>query len=243
MEGAASGGFGYNASGLRIYTGKEGNRTMFTLPEEFLLLAVHEAKGTFFGSAVERMKAGLAGAILAELALAGNIHATPNHRLQLVDDGLVQDDLLGKVIGAVKEEEKERKFGFWLAALGQKAEKYQGKIVESLIHKGVFTQDDERLQWVIPSPLQPEVKASTKYLVVRRLRSIALAQETCEKRDLVLLSLVRACDLLDLVFLRDERKLADGYIYEQLFGRAISDPLLQTVQEIDAAVAAAVEED
>jgi hypothetical protein len=216
---------------------------MFTLPEEFLLLALHEAKGTFIGSAVARGKPGLIGAILAELAVAGNIQATSNHRLQLIDDGLVQDDLLGKVIGALKEEPKERKFGFWLAALGQKAEKYQAKIIDSLVQKEVFTREDEHLVWVMPSPIQPEVKASTKYLVNKRLRGIALAQEDCSERDLVLLSLLRACDLLDLVFLRDERKVADGYIYELLFSRAISNATLQTVQEIGVAVAAAVEED
>lgn len=216
---------------------------MFTLPEEFLLLAVHEAKGAIIGSAAARLKPGLAGALLAELALAGNIRATPNHRLQWVGDIQLPDDLPGKVIGALKEDPKERKFGFWLAALAQKADKFQAKISDSLVHKGVFTQDDEHLQWVIPSPLQPEGKASTKYLLIQRLRAIGLAQEECTSRDLVLLSLLRACDLLDLVFLRDERKLAAGYIYEQLFSRAISDAALQTVQEIEAAVAAAVEED
>jgi Golgi phosphoprotein 3 len=216
---------------------------MFTLPEELLLLSIHEVKGTIVDSAMERLKPGLAGAILAELALAGKIQSNPNHRLQLVGDSQVQDEILIKVIEALKEAGKERKFGYWIETLGQKAEKYQGKISESLILKGVFTKEDERLQWVIPSPLQPEVKASTKYLVSRRLRGIALAQEPFEIRDLVLLSLVNTCDLLDLVFLRDERKLAARYITEQLFSRAISDPAIQTVQEIEAAVAAAVEED
>jgi len=216
---------------------------MFTLPEELLLLSIHEAKGAFFGSALERLKPGLAGAILAELALVGKIQAGANHRLQVIDPNQAQDEALNKVIETLNEAGKERKFGYWIEVIGQKAEKYQGKIVESLIQKGVFTQDDERMLWVIPSPLQPEVKASTKYVVSKRLRGIALAQENFETRDLVLLSLVRACDLLDLVFLRDERKLAAQFINEQLFSRAISDPMIQTVREIEAAIAAAVEED
>lgn len=216
---------------------------MFTLPEELLLLSIHEAKGVFFGSALERLKPGLAGAILAELALTGKIQADTNHRLQVMDANQAMDEVLNKVIDALNKTGNERKFGYWIGAIGQKADKYQGKIVEGLIQKGVFTEDDERLLWVIPAPLQPEVKASTKYVLSKRLRGIALAQEPFETRDLVLLSLVRACNLLDLVFLRDERKLAARYINEQLFRRAISDPLIQTVQEIEAAVAAAVEED
>ena len=216
---------------------------MFTLSEELLLLSIHETKGVFFSSALEHLKPGLAGAILAELALAGKIQATPNHRLQLIDDSPAQSEGLNKVIAALKEADKERKFGYWIGALSQKADKYQERAIESLVQKGVFTQDDERLLWVIPSPLQPEAKASTKYLVTKRLRGMALAQEDSQKRDLVLLSLLSACGLLDLVFLRDERKLAARYINEKLYSQAMSDPVIQTVQEIDAAVEAVVEED
>ena len=74
-------------------------------------------------------------------------------------------------------------------------------------------------------------------------QALTAAQEPFETRDLVLLSLVRACDLFDLAFLCDERKLAARYINEQLYSQAMSDPIIQTVQEIDAAMAAAVEED
>ena len=216
---------------------------MLTLSEEFLILSIHEAKGTIFGPAQDRLKSGLAGALLAELALVGKIKASNNHRLQVIDGERTEDEILNKILGGLKESEKERKFGYWINTLSPKIEKIQEKIIERLVQKGVFTMDEERLVWAIPSPLQTEVKASTKYLLNKRLRGIVLAQEEFQKRDIVLLSLVRACDLLDLVFLRDERKLADRYINEQLFSQAITDPIIQTVQEIEAAIAVTVEED
>lgn len=216
---------------------------MFTIPEMLLLMSIHEAKGTLFNSANEWLKPGLAGAILAELALEGKIQSTSNHRLRVVDDSPLENEIFNKVIGILKETEKERKFGYWIATLSEKADKYQEKYIQSLIQKGVFTEDDERLQWMVPSPVEPDAKASTKYLLNKHLRGIVLAQEDYEKRDLALLSLVRACNLLDLVFLRDERKLAARYINEQLFSQAIAHPPIQTIQEIEAAVAASVEED
>lgn len=216
---------------------------MFTLPEEFLLLSIHESKGTFFGSLQEHLKIGLGSAILAELALLGKIQANASHRLQVVEHSPVQDEILDRVLGMLKEAEKERKYGYWINVLAQKAGKLQEKITESLVQKGILTLDDEHLNWVIPSPLQPEVKASTKYLINKRLRGMVLAQENFEKRDLVLLSLVNACGFLDLVFLRDERKLAAAYINELLYGQAITDLAIQTVQEIVAALATAVEID
>jgi hypothetical protein len=126
---------------------------MFNLPEELLMLSIHEAKGAFFGSALERLKPGLAGAILAELALAGRIQATPNHRLQLIDNNETQDEVLNKVMSALKEVDKERKFGYWIGTLSQKAEKFQERTIESLIQKGVLTQDDERLRSARPGVL------------------------------------------------------------------------------------------
>jgi len=216
---------------------------MLTLFEELLLLSIHEAKSTFIRSVTDRVKPGLGGAILAELALMGKIQLSNNHRLQLVDDSETKVDVLDEALGALKDAEKERKFGYWINALSEREEKYRRQIVKSLIQKGVVTQDDDHLFWVIPSPLQPEIQASAKYLVNKRLRGIVLAQGDIQPRDIVLLSLLRASGLLDLVFLRDERKLANRNIYELAINQALKDPVFQTIQEIESALAAIVEED
>ena len=216
---------------------------MLNLFEEFILLTVHEAKGTFVNLPSERLKAGLAGAVLAELALAGKIQVSNNHRLQVIDNSPTNNVVLDEALNGLKESEKERKFGFWVANLGQKIEKSRRHAVENLLQKGLVIQDDDRLVWVIPSPLKPDVKISAKQMVVRQLRSIVLAQEESQPRDIALLSLVRACGLLYLVFLRDERKLADRYIYELGINQSIKYPVIQTIQEIETAMAALVEED
>ncbi len=216
---------------------------MFTLYEEMLLLAVHEEKGAFIGSSLDLLKPGLAGAILAELALKGKIQATDNQRLHVVDDGLTEIAILDDVLHVLKESEKERKFGFWINALSQGKEKYRKQIAASLIEKGVFTQDDEHLAWVVPSPINKEASATTKYWVNLRLRGSVLASTEIEPRDIVLLSLIRACGLLYLVFLRDERKHAGRMINQCFYNRAISDPVFQTIQEIERVLSDLVEDD
>ncbi len=216
---------------------------MFTLYEELLLLSIHEDKGIFIGSTIDRTKPGLIGAILAELALTGKIRTTNNRRLHLLEDSRTNDAILDEALVSLEETDKERKFSYWINNYNQKPEKLRRQITESLIQKGVLTQEDDRLQWVIPSPLQPEIKASTKFWVINRLRSVVLAQEQVQPRDIALLSLVSACGLLDLVFLRDERKLAGRYINELVIGQAMKDPTIETIQEIVTAIAAEVEED
>lgn len=216
---------------------------MLTIFEELLLLSIHEDKGTFIGSTVDKMNAGLIGAILAELALMGVIQIQENHRLRVAQDAPLEDEILNNALNAFKESEKERKTGFWINALNQKPEKYRKQIVERLIQKGIVTQEDDHIVWVIPSPLQPEVKASTKYWLRHRLREIILTSGQAEQRDIALLSILKACNLLDLVFLKDERRLASRQISELVVGDALKNPITQTIEEIDIAIADVVEDE
>lgn len=217
---------------------------MLTLFDELFLLSIHEAKGVQIKTTTERLKLGLAGALLAELALLEKIKNTDNHRLQVVDQAHTSDDdLLNETIDLLAAEEKGHKFGYWLNQLSQKADKTRKQIIKNLIQKNVFTQDDDRLVWVIPFPLKTTAKASAKSQMIKRLRGIVLAQDEFQKRDIALLSLLRACGLLDRAFLDDERKMASRAINEMLFSQAISDSVIQTVQEIETALSGLVEED
>jgi Golgi phosphoprotein 3 len=215
---------------------------MLTLYEELLLLAIHEDKGIIFRDAREALKPGLAGAILAELAFNGKI-ATNNHRVKLVNVEPTQDAFLDDALALLKGSEKERKFGYWINKLNPKPDKLQRQVTATLVQKEVFTQEDDHLVWVIPSPMHPEVKASLKFSVVRLLRGIVLAQEQAHPREIALLSLVGACDWLELLFLRDERKAASQRINELVVFHAMQDPTLETIQEISSAIASLVEED
>lgn len=207
------------------------------------MLSIHHEKGTFIGWTVDRMKPALVGAVLAELALMGKIEATQNNRLHLTDESPIDDDLLNEALEQLKGSEKERKFGFWVDTLSQKPEKLRKQVIDRVIEKGFVAQEDDHLHWVVPSPLQPDGNASAKYSISQRLRGIILAQDTYEKRDIALLSLLRACSLLELLFLKDERRLASHRINEMVVSAAMKDPGLQTIEEIESALATVVEDD
>lgn len=216
---------------------------MLTLYEELQLLTIHEDKGTFIRDTQEALKPGLAGAILADLAFAGKITTTSNHRIKLENSEPTQDPILDDALAALKASEKERKFSYWINNLPVKPEKLQRQITASLVQKEILTQEDDRLLWVVPSHFHPEVKASTKYSVIRLLRGIVLAAEDAQPREIAFLSLVCACGWLDLIFLRDERKAANQRINELVVFHAMQNPTLETIQEISSAIASVVEED
>jgi hypothetical protein len=216
---------------------------MLTLYEELLLLTIHGDKGIFIGSTIDPLKPGLVGAILAELALSAKISVANNHRLQVVESTPMDDPLLDGVLTVLKNSDKEHKFSYWINTLNPKPEKLRRQITKSLIEKGVVTQEDDRLPWVIPSPFHPEIKASTKYLVIKHLRDVVLTQEDAQPHEIAFLSLVSACGLLDFVFLRDERKAASQKINELVVFHAMQNPNLETIQEIASAIGSVVEEE
>jgi len=216
---------------------------MLTLFEELYLLTIHEDKGTLLPSKADALRSGLAGAILAELALLKKIGLKDNQRLELLDPTSTDDEFLAKALETLAAAQKERKFGYWIDVFSQKPEKMRRRMAERLVQKEVVTQEEDRLLWVIPyaSSLDPNVSA--KVGMKNRMRGLVLASAQAEPREIALLSLVKACDFLDLVFVRDECKLASRRIHELVVSEALKNPALQTIEVISAAIEAVVEED
>ncbi len=216
---------------------------MLTIFEELFLLSIHEDKGTVISSTTPGLQYGLAGGLLVELAILGKIHISENHRLGLVDAAPVGDEVLDEAIEMIQKSEKERKFGYWIDEFSQKPEKFRKRIAERMVQKGVVVQEDDHLVWVIPSPDFPDVEASAKYMIKRRLRSVVMACAEASLRDIALLNLLRYSGLSFLAFLRDERKMAGRRIHELMVGEALKNPSAQTIEEITGALESVIDED
>jgi hypothetical protein len=76
-----------------------------------------------------------------------------------------------------------------------------------------------------------------------RIRDLVLASTQAEPREIALLSLVKASNLLDLIFVRDERKLADRRIHELVVSEALKNPAIQTIEAIAVAIESVIEEE
>jgi hypothetical protein len=209
---------------------------MLTLYEELFLLAVHEEKGTVITNASGRLQYGLSGAILAELAFLEKIRVGEGRKLELVDARKTRDDLLNRALERIEQEGHGRKLPYWVKTLHDRPKKMQSLISERLVQKGVLIEEDSAHTWLIPAPIAPEVKASAKFALKQKLRDVALACLEPDLKEVALLALVRSSGLLDLVFIKDERKLAGQRIYELMISRALNHPLALEVEEICGAV-------
>jgi hypothetical protein len=208
---------------------------MLKLYEELFLLSINDAKGELVGASSSYLPYGLAGAILAELALQGKVQLADN-RLAVLDAHPTGDELLDDALAAIAASDKPRKLTHWInVASGNKLQK---RVVQRLVAQNAIRVEKKRFLWVIPYEAYPEQDASAKYWVKQALRGVVLGGEKPEPHTIALLSLLRACRLLNLIFTKDERKAAgqkiDALASADLFGEAVAE----TVAAVDNAAAA-----
>lgn len=207
-----------------------------TLPQKLFILAIDDEKGTLSYADRSNFGYSLAGAVLAELALRGKIRLEDG-RLLMADPIPPGDPALDRAMNLILAEKKPRKLQRWIEKLGggQTLE----LIAEQLAARNVIRIEEKRFLWVIPYETYPQVDASAKYWLKQHLRGVVLAGEAAEPADVILLNLLRACDLLRLVFTRDERKAAARKVQEMVKGEVFGEAVAQLIKEIEAAAAAA----
>ena len=217
-----------------------GGDLMLTLFDELFLLAIDEERGLVPRSVAENLGIGLAGALLAELALQGKVQVGENRRLALMDDKATGDDFIDKALKEIASNDRPRKITYWVRTLGSRSKKLRRNLGQRLVKAGFLTWEDEYYLLVVPSPLDPQLSASTKYVIKERLRNIILACKEADLRSLALLNLARDSNLLKLIFTIDELKSAERGIHEQFVRVALENSVAQTLEEIGEGISASV---
>ena len=196
---------------------------MLVLTEKLLLLSIEDDSGEVIPFVSEALRFGLAGAILAELSLLGKV-TVQDKELILNEDSLTGEELLDEAVALISDEEVPQKVTYWIRVLSTK--KLKKKVIARLVAKNVIALEEKHFTWVLPSAEGASPGGSAKYGLKLHLRGVILAGEESQPTDLILLSLLKACRMLDLVFTRDElkaaRKKVDERVRTEVFGKAVT---------------------
>jgi len=213
---------------------------MLILAEELFILALDPDKGNIPGSLAAQLQYGLSGALLAELALMGKICVDDKKKLELLDDSLCDDDLLNRTLTKIVQSDRLRKMTHWVKLFSGNSKKTYKELGERLVEKGILQKEPRKYLWVIPSEAFPEKDASAKYFIKNNLRAVVLTGKKPDPYALALLSLVRACNMLDSVFTKDELKMARKLVDKKIQDLTIGKEVAETIQEIESAALAGV---
>jgi Golgi phosphoprotein 3 len=176
---------------------------MLGFVEEIVLLQLDDNHGKLAELPLSAADVVLAGAALMDLALHNRID-TDLERLTVVDAKPTGDDILDDVLGQLASAEGDITTGAAIERVTVNARQYQDRALKRLVEKAILREENGRFLWVFHTRRYPVIDDREQREVKTRLRQILLTDELPDPRDVVLLCLIDACNLLELVLTPDE---------------------------------------
>ena len=172
---------------------------------------------------------GLGGALLANLALHKMIEIDAKGKVITFDVPPCGDEILDEAYTKIKDSNKTFKVRHWVEEFSDNIRKLQKRLAGNLVNKGVLKHEEQKYLWVIPYEAYPQLDASAKYWLKNQLREVLLTGNKADAHTIVLLSLVKACGMLQFIITRDEQKASQRRIeqltHDEEIGKAVQDAI------------------
>lgn len=204
-----------------------------TLPEELLLLALHDTKGSVSANASTAIEYALAGGQLLELAVAERISLESKH-VTVTDAAPFGDELIDAALVRIAAEGKLRTAKWWVNALHGKTKTMYLSRLEA---RGVVSIEHRKMLGILPVTRHPQIDPAVEQEIRARLRHVLLAGGEPDERTVGLVGLVSACNLVGVAIPeRAERESAKAQIKLMTEGQPVGKAVRAIVDEISAAV-------
>jgi Golgi phosphoprotein 3 len=213
---------------------------MLTFAEEILLLMLDD-DGAFLpirGGAVEYI---LAGAVLMDLAFANRIDTDPEQLVSL-DSTPTGNPMFDQALAYIANSGETKNTKGWIETLaGQETTGIRQQALASLIERGILESQDKKFLWVFRSRRYPTIDGRVEREVKLRMEDVLLSNDMPDPRDVALICLVDACDILSDIFSEREMERAQPRIEQlrvmDLIGREVGSVIADIEQSITMAMA------
>jgi hypothetical protein len=167
--------------------------------EEILLLALDDTTGALRPMPVMGLDYALAGALLADLALANRIDTDPQ-QLVVLDRAPTGDPLLDRALGTIASSTAPQSVSHWLGIFASERATLERAALERLVARGILSQQEKKFLWVFGVRRYPTVDNQERVEVRTRLSALILGEDLPDPRDAILISLLTASHLLARIF-------------------------------------------
>jgi len=167
--------------------------------EEILLLALDDESGKLHALPEGSLNLAVAGALIMELAFLGALD-TDDKNLQVLSREKTGDPLLDDVLADIPEE-SPLAIQRALNAVSADADKWKKRLFDELKNKGILNQEEHRLFFVLKERRYPVIDDAEEQEVKSRIRDVVTDPDAIpDPKDVVIISLMDACDLGPVVF-------------------------------------------
>ena len=158
-----------------------------------------DEEGTFLPVQQHAFECALAGAVLLDLAFAYRID-TDLETLVVTDANPTGNPFLDRILARIAARKDTTDTQTWIRAISEDdVEEIREDALSALVSRGVLARRKERVLRVLRSVRYPTVDTEAGREIKERLEDV-LSDEIPDPRDVALLSLVDACDILPNLF-------------------------------------------
>jgi golgi phosphoprotein 3 len=211
----------------------------------FLLLALNDEKGTVPLASEGNLRFGVSAAVLAELLLMGRLMLVDKKMLSVADEASTQDEILDEALRAIAGSQKQRSLKDWVTRLDSSrgVKDLRRRLLEKLVAAGTLEEVEVRRLGLFNTTHYPALDSRSEHIMKEQVRAAVLEYSSVDERTVVLVSMLKACNLLDQVFTKEERKGGKRRIEElakgSVAGAAASEVISEVYSAVQAATAAA----
>ena len=204
------------------------------LPEQLVLLALNDARGTVSSGATWYLY-GLAGAVLSELLLTGAVTLASEGKKQWVDvvrHRPLEDEVLDEALSMIQDS-KRRLVGDWVNRLASKRDP-RHRVAQSLCRRGVLDDCTDKVLLLFTRRTYPTLNPEPEARLIADLeQAMASDHEISDPRTKALLSMAHSADILKVCFqpsqLKSRKTRLDRLTAEDPVAMAVKE-LISTIQ-------------
>lgn len=176
---------------------------MLNLAEDLILLALDDQTGSFYRMTDVNFNLALVGALFMNLAILERLDVDQQN-LFISSTEETGDLILDETLKLLAAPENSCDTAELIRMVYNSVPNLREKLLESLKQKGIVEMKEEKVFWLFNHRRYPVVDNKEEQEILSRIKAVVLREEAPEQKDIVLISLLCVCDLLDKVFTKEE---------------------------------------
>ncbi|MDE2893770.1 MAG: GPP34 family phosphoprotein [Chloroflexota bacterium] len=212
---------------------------MLTFVEETCLLLLDEKSGELLPIHPNILECALVGAVLVDLAFAYRIDTDPK-TLTVNDRTPTGEAILDRILARIVDHPETTDTSTWIKMLSaDEAAGLQTEVLDRLVERGILERREKKTLLGRRSRRYGTTDGEAAREVKQRIRALILSDEIPDPRDVALLSLLDACNVLPDIFPGGEVKNAGARIKQLRNMDLLGRDVVGAVAEIERVIVTA----
>jgi len=180
---------------------------MLTIPEQLLLIALQDEKGTVLFTSATVLPYSLIGAALTELFFSDAIEL--EEEIVLLKDIRANKNITYRQLYEfMKQKNLKKDLKYWILTLNKKFKNFKEIVLEHLVENQVLEKKQSKILGLFSKTTYPTLNPQPEIQLRESIRNQLLNDEIPNERYIALLQLCHVSSLLEDVFNQDELKKA-----------------------------------